>query len=115
AAHSHVIPFLSPAATSARCSPYGGGAGGVLHPPGTPHPGEGQERRREALLRLLQDPREPLRRRRAPHLLEPRRHRPRPRRARGGSAGVGFWPQDFVPDRGHSTRGNPRWQAQVWG
>ena len=23
AAHSHVIPFLSPAATSARCSPYG--------------------------------------------------------------------------------------------
>lgn len=62
-----------------------GRPGGLLHSPRSPHKGEGQERRGEALLRLLQDPREPLCRRRAPYLLEPCRHRPRPRRPRGGA------------------------------
>lgn len=57
----------------------------VLHETRAVDKGEGEERRGEALLGILQDPQQPRRHRRASPLLEPRRHRPRPRRTRRGS------------------------------
>lgn len=79
-------PGHPPPPASRRCRPVSvrRRADRVLHQAGPAHQGKSQERRGEDLLWLLQDPREPRSHRRAPPLLEPRRHRPRPRWSRRG-------------------------------